>query len=153
MPRATRLLFLLTDGGRARLVERSPGNGHYVTIEEIDGGSRLQTLREELATSAPGRSISSTSPRRASVGRDDYLRPAKEAFVSEVADRAATVCRRAKFDGVVVAAPSRLIGPLKRSLEGRIAVAGALRKDLTKAPDSALGAWLNDAFANAQLSR
>lgn len=148
MPLPARLLFLLTDGGRARFVERSPRTGHFVTIEEVDATAQLKALRDELRASPPGRSISSTSPRRANVGPEDYLRPAKEAFVGEVADRAAEMCAGGKFTGIVVAAPVRLIGTLKRRLEGRVAVAGAVRKDLTKEPNSALGAWLNDSFAN-----
>jgi len=153
MPTRARLLFLLTDGGRARFVERSPGNGHYVTLEEVDARPRLQALRQELRASPPGRSISSTSPRRANVGREDYLRPAKETFVGEIADRAAEMCKRDGFDGIVVAAPTRLIGSLRRRLEGRVAMTGAVRKDLTKEPNSALGAWLDDIFANPQVTR
>lgn len=147
MPHRARLLFLITDGGRARLVERAPGTRHYMTVEEFDGASALQALRDELADSPPGRSISSTSPRRAKVGREDDLLPAKVAFVNTVADHAATVCSRGGYDAVVVAAPPRLIGPLRRHLEGRVAIAGAVRKDLTKTPDAALGEWFDQGFA------
>lgn len=103
MPSRARLLFLLTDGGRARFLERSPQTRCYVTIEETDATAQLTTLRGELRARPPGRSISSTSPRRANVGPEDYLRPAEQASV---------------------------------------------RKDLTREPNSALGAWLNDIFAN-----
>ena len=99
MPRAPKLLFLLTDGGRARLLERSPENGHFVTLEELDGAAALRTLRRELRGSPPGRAMASTSPQRSAVGPEDYLRPAKEAFIGEVADRAADVCRRLQAAG------------------------------------------------------
>src|SRR5512138_134855 len=101
MPRP-RYLFIITDGGRARLVERSPETGHYVTLEEIDGADRLQALRRELRASPPARTMSSTSPRRSAVGPEDLLRPAKEAFVAEVGERAANVCRDRSMSGVVV---------------------------------------------------
>lgn len=152
MPTRPKLLFLLTDGGRARLLKRSPENGDYVTVEEIDDTSQLKTLRDELSASPPGRTIASTSPRRANVGPEDYLRAAKEAFVGRIADRAAEVCAREKFVGIVVAAPARLIGPLERRLEGRAAIAGAVHKDLTKEPNSALGAWLNDISTNPRIT-
>lgn len=141
-------LFLITDGGRARLVERRNDPPRYVTFEEIDGAARLKTLREELRASPPTRSFSSTTPARAAVGREDYVRPAKEAFIGEVADRAAEVCRLRGLEGVVIAAPARLIGPLRARLEGRARLAGAIRKDLTKAPDSTLGAWLDETRFN-----
>jgi protein required for attachment to host cells len=143
------LLFVLTDGGRARLVERAADSGAYSTIEEIDGAGRLATLRQELRASPPARSFSSTSPRRAAVGPEDYMRPAKEAFVREVAERAVEVYRAREFKGVVVAAPSRLISDLKRHVEERAPVAASLRKDLTKAPDHELGAWLDDLPLNS----
>jgi protein required for attachment to host cells len=143
------ILFVLTDGGRARLVERAAGNGAYSTIEEIDGTGRLKTLRKELRASPPARSFSSASPRRAAVGPEDYFRPAKEAFVREIAERAAEVCRRRQFEGVVVAAPSRLLGELKRGVEAHAPVAASLGKDLTKAPDHELGAWLDDLAFNS----
>jgi protein required for attachment to host cells len=141
---AVKLLFVLSDGGRARLVERAASDGAYSTIEEIDGTGRLATLRKDLRASPPGRSFSSASPRRAAVGPEDYLRPTKEAFVREVAERAAEVCRSRKFKGVVVAAPSRLLAELRRGVEEHAPVAASLCKDLTKAPDHELGAWLDD---------
>lgn len=149
MPR--KLLFVLADGGRARFVERSPAGGRFVTIEEIDHTAALQQLRKELRASPPARTNSSTSPRRSSVGREDYFRPAKEAFMAEVADRAVALVGQRKFDGVFLAAPSQLIGALRLRLGELTPVVGALRKDLTKAPDHELGAWLDEAHRGLQL--
>jgi protein required for attachment to host cells len=151
MPK-TELLYLITDGGRARLVRRSPSTGQFVTVEEIDGAERLRTLRQELRSSPPARSFSSASPQRSAVGKEDYVRPAKEAFAGEVADRAVAVAQREQLAGIVLAAPARLLGPLKARLDRRVPVLGAIRKDLTKAPDHELGAWLNDALKSPQLS-
>jgi protein required for attachment to host cells len=148
---SVRLLYLITDGGRARLVRRTP-TGHFVTIEEIDGEQRLKTLRQELRASPPAREFSKGSPRRSAVGKEDFYRPAKEAFVGDVADRAVEAARREQLDAVFLAAPARLLGPLKVRLDQRVRVAGAIRKDLTKAPDHELGVWLNEALANPQLS-
>ena len=147
-----KFLFVLTDGGRARFLERSPRDGHYTTVEEIDGRAQLQALRRELRANPPGRSISSSSPRRAAVGEEDFLRPAKEAFIGDVADRAAEACRRRKLDGVVIASPARLIGLLKARLEGRAAVVGAVGKDLTRTPVGELSAWLDEAVSTPRTS-
>ena len=51
----SKLLYVLTDGGRARLVERSPSSGDFVTIEEIDNQAALRQLRRELRASPPVR--------------------------------------------------------------------------------------------------
>jgi protein required for attachment to host cells len=144
VPAYSSLLYLLTDGGHARLVRRAEATGHYVTVEEIDGAERLAKLREELRASLPARTFSKGSPRRRSaIGPEDYIRPAKEAFAAEVADHAVEVARREQLAGIFVAAPARLLGPLKVRLDQQVPVTGALRKDLTKAPDQELGAWLD----------
>jgi len=153
MLRSSKLLFVLADGGHARLVERSSENGRFLTTEEIDGAGRLQVLRQALRASPPARAHSSTSPRRSAVGREDYLRLAKEAFMREVADRAAKVCRGRAFEGVVLAAPAQLVGQLRKRLDGLVPVAGVIRKDLMKTPNSELGAWLNEIFVAPQPGR
>ncbi|MGZ6015511.1 MAG: host attachment protein [Phenylobacterium sp.] len=145
--RAPKILFLLTDGARARFVEQSAQTGDFATLSEVDRRDRLETLRAELRASAPGRSVQSGTPERHSVGREGAFRQAKEAFVAEMADRAAEVCRERDFQAVFIAAPARLVGPLRRHLETQAKIAGALQKDLTKAPDAALGRWLNHPVA------
>lgn len=152
MPKPAKLLFLLTDGGRARFVERLTETGRFVTFEELDHTERLRALREELRASPPARAFSSASPRRSSVGAEDYIRPAKEAFMGEVAERAGALVRARGLDGVVLAAPTRLIGPLRVRVARCARVTGAIRKDLTKAPDHDLGGWLNEAARSPLLS-
>ena len=146
-----KLLFVLADGGRVRFVERSQSNGHFATFEEIDRTQALSELRAELRASPPARTHASASPRRSAVGREDYLRPAKEAFMAEVAARAAALVRERKLDGVFLAAPPQLITPLRARLDGAAPLAGAIRKDLTKTPDHELGVWLNDAHTSLLL--
>lgn len=147
-----KLLFVLADGGRVRFVERSPSNGHFVTFEEIDRTAALSQLRTELRSSPLARTHASASPRRSAVGRHDYIRPAKEAFMADVAERAVVLVRERRLDGIFLAAPPQLIGPLRACFDGAAPVAGAIRKDLTKAPDHELGAWLNAGHTSLQLS-
>jgi len=137
-----KVLFVLADGARARLVEQTGGRGGFTTIEEIDGRPRLQDLRRELRASPPARSFESFTPMRHSVGREDSFRKAKEDFVSEVAERAGEVLRQRKLDEVFVAAPSRLLGLLRQKLGSQARLVGSLDRDLTKSPDAALSEWL-----------
>lgn len=140
------LLFVLTAGGRARFVKRAPnGGGHYVTVEEIDHTEALQQLRGELRSSPPTRVFSSHDSRRSASGPEDFLTPAKEAFMTEVADRALARVERDKLDGVFLAAPPRLMDVFEERLNGRAPIAGRLPKDITKAPDHRLGDWLDQA--------
>lgn len=138
----SKLLFVITDGGRARLVEQSAQSGDFATVAEMDNQGRLAQLRRELRASPPARTQNSLGERRHAVGREEFLRPAKEAFVAEVADRAVEHLRRHQLEGVVVAAPRRLLGAVREALAGRTVVAESLGKDLTKTPDHDLGDWL-----------
>lgn len=140
--RHPRILYLLADGARARFVERSPETGHFVTIGEIDARDRLEALRHDLRASPPVANFQSGTPQRHAVGPDQFVRHAKEAFVAEVADRAAEICRKGEYLSIFVAAPARLTGPIQHRLEGQATVAGVLEKDLTKSADATLGKWL-----------
>lgn len=145
------LLFVLTDGGRARLVTRAPDGAHYVTVEEIDNTEDLRTLRGELRASPPVRVFSSHDSRRSAAGPEDHLASAKEAFMAEVADRAVARLERDRLAGVFLAAPPRLIGVAEERLDGRAPIVGTLTKDLTKAPEHTLGEWLDEAARAPQL--
>ena len=147
-----KVLFVPANGGRVRFVERSAPHGRFATIEEIDRTAALSQLRRELRASPPARTHASTSPRRSAIGKEDYIRPAKEAFMAEVAERAVALVRERGFDGVFLAAPPQLIGPLRARLDGAAPVVGAMRKDLTKAHDHELGAWLSSSFTSLQPS-
>lgn len=141
-----KLLYVLADGARARFVERRPEPRSFATFEEIDAREDLQNLRRELRASPPARSFESGSPGlRHSVGKDDYVRDAKTAFVSTVAERVATLLHDGPYEGVVVAAPAPLLSPLQRQLENAGAKPVAIDRDLTNTPDAALGDWLEAA--------
>ena len=138
------MLYVLADGAHARLVERSRETGDFVTFAEMDGQGRLKDLRRELRANSGFASQQSGTPQRHDVHGADYERQAKEAFVQEVADRAAEIAKDKGYAGVFVAAPGRLLEPLRSRLAHQKAhVAGALERDLTKAPDATLPKWLD----------
>lgn len=147
MRTSPQFLFVLTDGGRARFVRKSATSGHFETFDEIEGLQSLETAREKVRSRTLPRTQSSFSPRRSSISRESPLRLAKEAFLDQVADRAADTCRREQFSGVFIAAPPRLIGQLEARLRERGSLAGTLGKDLTKVPVERLGRWLDDVTA------
>lgn len=138
-----KVLFVIADGARARLVARSPETGHFVTFEEVDARRELRRLRAEMRASPLDSSFESASPARHGVGREDVLRQAKDAFMADVADKAAKACRARGYDDAFVAAPKRLVGALRDQLGAHARIVGTLGRDLTKVPDAELGAWLD----------
>lgn len=135
-------LFVLADGARARLVRRTPAGG-FATFAEVDGRNRLAQLRRELRASPPPANRQSGTPVRHSLGRSDYVRRAKAAFVESVADEAVQALATRGFDAIVLAAPARLIGPLRERLGERTQISVAISRDLTKSPDRELPRWLD----------
>lgn len=137
-----KVLFVLADGARARLVERSAETGYFVTLQEIDSRHRLRELRKELRASPPARTHEQGSPGGHAVAQRDFFRSAKEAFAAEVAEIAASLVRQRAYEGVYLAAPARLIGTLRSRLARKAAIIGEVNRDLTKAPDADLAKWL-----------
>lgn len=138
----TNTLFVLADGARARLVRRTPG-GHFATFAEVDAREDLEKLRRELRASQPPVNRQSGTPVRHSLGKSNYIRQAKEQFVAAVAQEALQAVQAGGFEKVVLAAPPRLIGPLRERLGDGARVVGALKRDLTKSPDAELPRWLD----------
>lgn len=142
MSRSRKLLFVLTDGGRARFVERQGAGREFVTVEALDHSHALLNARAKQKGAEAGRSFESMSPHRYKLGKDDDLRMAKEAFMVDVVERATQLCARGDFEGLFLVSPRRLAGPLRDRIADRAPVAGALGKDLTKIPDHELRDWL-----------
>jgi len=141
MPRHRKITFALADGSRARFVERSPDTGHFVTVQEIDGADRLREARAWAKSHPPGRSFESGGSLRHGVGKEDPYRQTKAEFAAEVAE---ALSRRAlESEGVVLVAPARILGELRKHLDPRTKVLNALAKDLGKTPDHELHEWLD----------
>lgn len=115
--------------------------GDFVTIETLDHTRRLRHLRRQVRARPAVRTFGSFSSRRHGVGREDHFRPAKETFMAEVAERTAAMVRHRNLEGVILAAPPRLLRALRRKLGRRVLVADAVGKDLTKTPDHRLPVW------------
>lgn len=62
-------------------------------------------------------------------------------FLARVAMRTAALCRAERFASLAVAAPPKLIGPLRDRLASHARVVHAWPQDLTKTPDAELPRW------------
>ena len=126
--RQPKTLFVLADGGHARLVERSTDTGAFITFEEMSADHPDHSRRGP----APERGV-----------KADPSRQDKEAFVAEVSARAAQVCATRGIQRINVSAPARLVGVFRNHLARTALQAEVIERDLAKTPDHALGRWLN----------
>jgi protein required for attachment to host cells len=143
------LLYIVADGGTARLIERLPKGG-FRTLRTLDGRAQLAIVREQLRDEHAGRSIESANSARHAVGREDDYRRAKAAFAKRTAEAVKRMLAEGEWSGVVLAAPARLVQVFRDELEGEINLVRTLAKDLTKTPDHELGRWLDAAGAGRQ---
>lgn len=140
-----KLLYIVADGAVARLIERQPHSGEFVTRRKLDGRGDLAVLREQERDEGAGRSIESATVARHAVGREDVYQRAKAVFARHAADAALELLAEGVWGGVVLAAPARLLPVMRAELAGRAVVVKELAKDLTKTPDHALRRWLDPA--------
>lgn len=136
--------ILVADGSHARiLANRGPGTGLTLVAEHNAPEARAHTA--ELGAERPGRTHDSTTPaRHAMEPRIDWQRQEKERFVAKLADE--ITAARDQFDALVLVAPPRVMGELRRELNGQLKdkITAELQKDLTWVPVPELGEHLDD---------
>ena len=131
-----KLWYVITDGGRARFVERDE-NGAFRTVLSFVS-SELHERSHDLGLDRPARVRESANAAHHAVEpRRDLHDAAKEDFVKLVAAQLDEEHGRAQFDSLVLVAPPRVLTELKQYLSKPMAklVVDGLQKDLTKVPD------------------
>jgi protein required for attachment to host cells len=134
--------YVIADGARARIVHRQEHASGYTTELELESSEARRPSRE-IWSDRPGRAGESAAPsRHALEPRQDPHEAAKKVFVHEVA--AALEPLQGRFDGLVLVAPSKVLGELRAALPPQIRdkVSDELAKDLTKTPIGELGEHL-----------
>jgi protein required for attachment to host cells len=138
--------FVVADGASARILTRDADGGKFAVVEERDSPeARLRT--RELVSDRPGRSHESgTTGRHAMEAPSDPQRLKKQEFARELARAINLACAEGRFDDLVLVAPARTLGEIKRELDGtaRAKLSAALTKDLTKVPLDHLHDHLGD---------
>lgn len=127
-----RTWIVVADGTQARVfLNQGPGEGF--------GGAPIHEMAitlaadRDLTSDRPGRGRVDASRRHGMEPRVDWHEAEKERFIKTVAEHLDRAAGARSFDRLVLAAPSKMLGTLRRAL-GRHAsdlVIGELPKDLT----------------------
>ena len=127
-------LVLVADGQRFRLF-RNDGDfrAPTLTLEVAKDQPRIPTTAE-LGTDEPGRSFSSTGPRRSAMGQTDFQQQEKDSFAVETAERLRKRALSGDFEELIVVAPPRTLAQLRRHYDKSVAsrVVAEIDKDLTR---------------------
>ena len=131
--KATHTWILVADAGRARIfANHGVGKG----LEEVTEGEHTHPLPKtrEIGTDKPGRSFDSHGTgRHAMEPRVDWHEQAKEEFAKELAKWLKAAWLADSFGRLVIAAPPRTLGELRRELDPQVAkcISAEIDKDLT----------------------
>ncbi len=127
---------VVADGARAHIVANAgPGKGLTTVTERTSEASRKPT--RDLGTDKPGRSFESADgARHAMEPRVDWHRFEKTQFARRIADVLDRAAEYRKFDSLVLVAPPRTLGVLRKALgaNAQRKVTAELAKDLTHVP-------------------
>jgi protein required for attachment to host cells len=132
-----RTWILVADGARARiLLNEGAGSGLQPAIDREFEGDHRPT--REIGAERPGRvhANSRDGSRHAMANTVDWHRFAKEDFAREMAKRLDRAAARKDFDRLVLVAPAKTLGDLRKTLADttRSRVSHEIAKDLTPLP-------------------
>lgn len=142
MPQSRRPLFVLADGGRARIVERVAETGALRTFHELDCERRLAAIRRNARSNPGVRSIQSGTGAGHTTGNEAPYRRAKAAFAGDAVLAACDEARSRGSDGLILVAPAPILRAMREAAPPSVPVLAMLAKDLTKTPDHDLDHWL-----------
>jgi protein required for attachment to host cells len=123
-------LVLVADGQKS-LLFRNEGDEKYPVLQMLSQESIANPATREEGSDRPGRSFSSISRRRSSVGQTDWHRQTEERFARHVAG---VLEDAAKDDDaeLVIAAPPQFLGSLRDQLNASVKrrLVAEINKDL-----------------------
>jgi len=111
-------LILAADGAKM-LILRNDGDAKYPVLATVAHAEAENPPSHEQGTDAPGRAFSSVDGRRSAVGETDWHQQAEDQFAGR-ALAALEDAADAEEGGIVVIAPPRMLGELRRQYSNAI---------------------------------
>ncbi|NIA70333.1 host attachment protein [Pelagibius litoralis] len=147
--KSVRSWIVVADGAHARILENDgPGKGLTpLTAEETN---RTPRPSREIDADRPGRTHDRMGPgRHAMEPPSDAHRNEKRRFAEDLAQQLNTAVLRHRYDRLILIAPAKTLGDLRRSLnkEATARIHGELPKDLTPIADGDLADHLAEVIA------
>ena len=141
-----RTWYVITDGGRARIVQKRDAQDAFDTHREFVSAD-IHRHTHELGMERPGRTRESTgSAHHALQPREDLHRANKRNFVYEVARALNEATARDEFDRLILVAPAHALAELNHALDApaQRKIVAQLQKDLTNVPNADLAKHFSD---------
>lgn len=136
---------LVCDGAKA-LILRNKGDQELLNLVPVEIFSGHQPPTRDLGTDRQGRVYQSQGGARSSMQETDWHDEAEVTFLVQVAERLSGLVRQKDIANVVLVAPPRVLGILRKRLDPstRAAVATEVAKDLVKFPIPEIERYLSE---------
>lgn len=130
-------LVVVTDG-RKLLFLRNHGDENQIDLRTEAHDERADLSDSELKTDAPGTSFQSYSPGRSSYEETDFHQQEEDRWVRDAADELKKRALRNDFDALVIIAPPKALGVLRKDLHKEVErrVVATYNKEMTDRPVS-----------------
>jgi len=125
--------FVLIADGRKMLLLRNDGDAAYPNLVVEQGEEWPNPADHEQKTDAPGRAMSQLGGRQGTVHEVDFHQQGEDRFAAEIADLLKREALAGSFESLIVVAPPRTLGELRKHYHVAVSekLAGEIDKDLT----------------------
>ncbi|CAJ0884778.1 hypothetical protein AMST5_03554 [freshwater sediment metagenome] len=129
--------WVLVGDGRRALFFENHGDAEILDLRVIETRVDINPPTRDQGSDAPGRAFASAgSHARSSMGNVDWHELEEERFARAMADRINAAAESGAMKEIVIVAPPRTLGEIRKdlSVKAQGKVAGELDKDFTKHP-------------------
>lgn len=128
-------LVVVGDGEKA-LFLRNKGDPPEIQLEVENIFGHDNPATHEQGTDRPGRAYASVGTARSAMDETDWHQLGEDRFAADVADILYRLAHASKFESLVVVAPPKVLGNLRKAFHKEVVdrISGELPKDLTSHP-------------------
>ena len=128
-------VIVITDG-KKMLFFRNEGDSEFPNLQVERKRETADPPDRDLKSDAPGRSFSSVGSGRSAYEETDFHQLEEDRFAVETADLLRDRALRGDFESLIVVAPPRTLGALRKHYHKEVErrLAGEIAKDLTGHP-------------------
>jgi protein required for attachment to host cells len=138
--KAARTWIVVADGAKVRVLAGLGRGSNFKPVNDLSFAEHSPASRD-IVSERPGRTFNSTGRLRHAIEpRVDAHEQREAEFLQSVADRLDSALRQKNYDDLIIAAPPRALGILRKQLSDDVRrhLRGELDRDLTKQPDGAI---------------
>jgi protein required for attachment to host cells len=130
--------FVVVVDGEKMLLLRNQGDSEFPHLVLVAEDEQQSLSNRELRRDMPGRSFASVGPGRSSYDESDSRQVGEDRFAAETADMLNRRALENEFESLIVVAPPRTLGELRKSYHAELErrLAGEVPKNLTNTPVS-----------------